>query len=531
MSSTKVRSRPRRLRAWPAIVIVLLAAGAFGWVWLAPTNSRQTQVMKSMAVVAATLLLLALWLLAASRLGWRTRLVAAAALIGGGAFLLLSLEVREVSGDLVPHLAFKWQARPDQRLSHDLAAEVVKPDLRGADSPGDAGETGDFPQFLGPQRDATVPGIRLARDWQAAPPERLWQREIGAGNSGFAIVAGIAVTQEQRGPEEMVVAYDLRAGTPRWSYAAPTRHHSALSGDGPCATPAIGDATVYALGATGHLSALDLSTGALRWSRNVLADARATKPIYGLCVSPLLLDGQVIVVAGGSQGHALAAYDQQSGDERWSGGNYPAAYASPMVAELAGTRQLVIFHGRGPEGDLTGHALDGRPLWHASWPQVPHTSQPVLLPGDRLFVSSGYGIGAKVFHITHRPGAGFAAELVWESRRLKAKLTQVVYRQGFLYGLDDGVLTCLDAATGERRWKRGRYGHGQILRVDDLLLVLSEKGDVALVEAVPEAYHELGRFTAIEGRTWNTPALAGRYLVVRNPRQAAAYRLRLAGDL
>ncbi len=117
---------------------------------------------------------------------------------------------------------------------------------------------------------------------------------------------------------------------------------------------------------------------------------------------------------------------------------------------------------------------------------------------------------------------------LWESRGLKAKFSNVVYAGGFLYGLDDGILVCLDPESGERRWKRGRYGHGQIMLVDDLLLVLGEDGTVALVEASPEAYREVSRFPALEGKTWNHPALAGPYLLVRNDHEAACYELPLA---
>ena len=152
-------------------------------------------------------------------------------------------------------------------------------------------------------------------------------------------------------------------------------------------------------------------------------------------------------------------------------------------------------------------------------------AQPVVLPGDRLFVSTGYGIGSKLLQIEADDSGGLHAELIWESRRLKAKFTQVVHRDGFMYGLDDGVLVSLDLRDGERRWKHGRYGHGQILLVDDLLLVQSERGEVILVAASPERHTELGRFQAVEGMSWATPALAGDLLIVRSEGEAACYRL------
>jgi outer membrane protein assembly factor BamB len=154
-------------------------------------------------------------------------------------------------------------------------------------------------------------------------------------------------------------------------------------------------------------------------------------------------------------------------------------------------------------------------------------SQPLPLPGDRVFVSTGYGIGCKLLQINQQ-GKAWNASLVWETPRLKAKFTNVVYHDGFIYGLDDGILVCLDPHTGKRRWKKGRYGHGQILLVGDLLLVQTEEGEILLLSITPEKPQELGRFSALEGKTWNNMALAGPYLLVRNDHQAACYELPLA---
>ena len=348
----------------------------------------------------------------------------------------------------------------------------------------------------------------------------------------------------------MIVAYDLRTGTPRWSHSTPTRHQSPLSGDGPCATPTIAGTSIFAVGATGRLTALELASGPEIWSREILADVGAGKPEYGLCSSPLVIDDHVsatsadaasdgatpdgtltglpsinrtVIVVTGGRG-ALRAYDAATGTPRWSDGEYKAAYTSPAMITLAGAPQIVVFHGGGPDGDITGHALDGRPLWHRPWPRVQRTSQPVLLPDDRLLISSGYGAGAEVF-VVREQGGTFTTETVWASKAIKAKFTQVVHRNGYLYGLDDGILVAVDAATGDRAWKRGRYGHGQILLFDETILVLSEKGEIAVVDASPDAYREVARIPAINGRTWNTPAFANPYLIVRNPQEAAAFKL------
>jgi outer membrane protein assembly factor BamB len=167
-------------------------------------------------------------------------------------------------------------------------------------------------------------------------------------------------------------------------------------------------------------------------------------------------------------------------------------------------------------------------LWQFPWPgETQRISQPVIVPEDRVFVSTGYGIGGKMLRIRSDHEGRLAAELLWESRGLKAKFSNVVWREGFLYGLDDGILTCLDGETGERRWKAGRYGHGQVILASDLLIVLAESGEVVLVPADPSAQREVGRFPAVSGKTWGHPALAGPRLVVRNDREAACYELAL----
>ncbi len=461
-----------------------------------------------------------LWLLLLSRLPWKTRLLALLGLAVAGLALSQAVEIRGVYGDLIPILAWKWSPRAHETLDRDLPTGQTG--SSGIDSVADQ-PAADFPQFLGPNRNATLTGISLERDWEQNPPELVWRQPIGAGWAGFAVVGDCAITLEQRGPEEMTICYDLETGEVRWSHSDSTQFTDVMAGEGPRSTPTVVDGRVFGQGATGMLNLLDLATGVPVWSIDLTEDNATSVPIYGFAASPLIHGDRVLVVAPGAAAGSLVAYDRETGDKLWNAGDDQGRYSSPTLMTLLGQEQILLFN----QGALRSHEpLTGEILWEFPWPTATETtSQPLALSENRVFLSSGYGIGAKVIDLAVDPEGKWSTELVWESTSLKAKFTNVVLHEGAIYGLDDGILVSIDPETGERHWKYGRFGHGHVLLVDDLLLVLSEKGEVVLVDPQPAEYVELGRFQAIEGKTWNTPALAGPYLLVRNATEAACYRL------
>jgi outer membrane protein assembly factor BamB len=534
-----------RARLWPASLIVALLLTLLARIWLfgEEARGRQYRVLPTLgALFLAGVLLLAWWVFF-SRLSRRHRIAGLAAAVLALAVAAFLFRVRGMSGDLVPIVAFRWESPAASKLAvppspaerapaalrppEDPSAPVLAaPGLRASTATSasrPARHAGDHPQFLGPRRDGTLRGVRLARDWTAKPPRRLWRQRVGEGWSGFAVHGDVAVTQEQQGGQELVVAYDLSTGRPLWSHADAARYATFIAGAGPRATPTVADGRIFTLGGTGILNALDLGSGRRLWSRNVVDENAATLPEWGKSCSPLVLGARVIVSAGGTGGHSLVAYDADSGEPAWGGGDDRSSYSSPVLLELAGRPQVVVLNA----SSVAGHDPEtGGLLWQHAWPgQSPHVSAPVPLGPDRLLVSSGYGVGSKVFRIEGGPQGPLQARLEWESPRLKSKFANVVLHDGWVYGLDDGVLTCIDPATGERRWKGGRYGHGQLLLVEDLLLVQTEEGEIVLLEPSPDEQLELTRFVALDGKTWNPPALAGAVLVVRNDREAAAFEL------
>lgn len=497
-------------RLWP---LYLLGGGivlALLLIWLPEAPHRQQQVMRTMAVSVLAAFFAVLWLLFASRLAWRWRLC-----YFGGLVLVVALgigcfRIKGLSGDFIPILEWRWSTQDEAAIAGGAATAL---------------NARDWPQFLGPERDNRLRGVPLERDWTQYPPHEVWRRPVGAAWSSFAIVGGRAVTQEQHGPEEQVVCYDLATGRKLWHHADSTRYETVIAGIGPRATPTIAGDRVFTLGATGILNCLDLASGALIWAQDILADNEAEAHLWGISCSPLVLDSLVVVSAGGPDEHSLVAYHRQSGAFVWGGGADKAGFSSPQLATLAGREQILIFNNH----SVVAHdPHSGIPLWRQPWDQVECIANPLLLPGDRVLASTGYGIGAKLYQVQASPDGGLTSDLVWKSPRLKAKFANMVYRDGFVYGLDDGVLVCLDPQDGKRRWKRGRYGHGQLILIDDILLIMSESGDVVLVEARPDRPVELARMTAFAGKTWNPPALAAPYLLVRTDSEAACYELALA---
>ncbi|MFQ5528136.1 MAG: PQQ-binding-like beta-propeller repeat protein [Thermoanaerobaculia bacterium] len=510
-----LRSTVSSLRWWPTVVVALLFAGFLIRTWWLVDQTRQYSVMETIAAVVLALLLVLLWFLLASRAPWKWRLGAIGLAILAGVLGSQFLTIRGVSGDLVPLIGFKSSGEAAVAGTVRTAGEL-EGTIRA-----------DYPQFLGPNRNTTVGELRLSRDWKAFPPREIWRREVGPAWSGFAVVGDFAVTQEQHGTEEQVVAYDLATGEVRWRHADATRYETTIGGIGPRSTPTIAGDAVYTLGATGLLNALVLETGERLWSRDILKEHDASNREWGKSCSPLVVGDLVVVSAGGIRDQSLVAYERETGELAWAAGTDASSYSSPVLFTLAGHEQIVMRN----QGSIAAHdPMTGKVLWSVDWPaEQPNVAVPLQLGPDRVLFSSGYGIGSKVYAVSAAPDGAFEAEMLWESPRMKAKFTNPVAYRGHVYGLDDGVMVCLDPSTGERCWKKGRYGHGQGILVDDLLLLTTERGEVVLIEPNPEQLRVLGELVAFEGKSWNPPALAGSLLLLRTDSEAVLYELTAAG--
>ena len=495
------------IRWWLLFVIIALAILATVVIWISDAGHRQDKILQtSMVVILATFLGI-LWLLGFSRLRWRIRLITFAIVVCG-VFLSANLfQFKGFSGDLMPILEWRWREKPStfrQDPGSTFNTEV---------------SVTDYPQFLGQNRNGVVTGIKLNLDWETHPPALVWRQPVGAGWSGFAVVGNSAITQEQEGDWEKVVCYELRTGEIKWSHQDQARYYAPPAGLGPRATPTISGHRVYTVGSTGILNCLDFETGDPLWTTHIFEDNEAEPPPWGVSISPLIFDELVVVSAGGA-----VAYHRETGEIVWTGYRAQSGYSSPLVTTLLGTEQIIIFN----QGLITAHEpLTGKLLWKQPWVETyaECVAQPVPISDDTLLASTGYGAGAKLYQLLRNPTGEFDVSIIWETINLKAKFTNIIYYKGYLYGLDDGIFACINPADGTRQWKRGRYGHGQTLLISDVLLVTTESGDVVLVEPNPERHIEHARFAALTGKTWNTPAIAGNYLLVRNDREAACYQL------
>ncbi|MGH9348600.1 MAG: PQQ-binding-like beta-propeller repeat protein [Vicinamibacterales bacterium] len=379
--------------------------------------------------------------------------------------------------------------------------------------------------FRGPLRDGIYREQPILTSWPEDGLVPVWKQPIGGGYASFAIARGRAFTIEQRRAQEVVTAYDVATGREIWAHGWDGEFKEWMGGDGPRATPTWLDGRLYALGALGELRCLDERTGALVWRINILDDNAASNLPWGMAASPLVIDDLVVVLPGGPAGRSVVAYDRHTGARRWSALNDKQAYSAPMLATIAGTRQILILTATRLVA-VTPEA--GEVLWEYPWPTANdiNASQPVILPpGNRVLLSSGYGHGAALLEVTDTAGR-FGTRLLWEHTRLKNRFSSSVEHGGFIYGLDENILTCLDAATGDVQWKGGRYGHGQFVLASGHLVLLTEEGELTLVRATPERHHEVARFPVLEGKTWNHPAIDEGRLLVRNLAEMAAFDLR-----
>jgi outer membrane protein assembly factor BamB len=523
-------------------VLALIAVAAYATKPLLDKSIATGMMGVQFYVYAAPVLSLALvvWTWTSRRLTGGRRWASMAAAILLACAIFTTLRTEGVTGEGAAQFAWRWSPTHEERLAGIPAPPLApaapapvpavtaeaRPPAKASEKPPVPEIPAVWPGFRGPGRDSLIRGPRILAGWSAGPPTEMWRRPVGPGWSSFAVRGDLIYTQEQRREEEVVSCYRLATGEPVWAHRDRVRFWESNAGAGPRATPTLGGARVYALGATGILNVLDAATGALIWTRNAAAEAGVKTPDWGFAGSPLVVGNSVIVAVSGT----LAAYDLSTGAPRWSRPSGGSGYSSPQLLTIGGVPQVLLLNS---SGVLAVDPATGAPLWNHPW-KGDGIVQPALAAEGDIVLGSGSGFG----HGSHsgalrlavaRGPAGWSVQEKWTSAGLKPYYNDFVVHKGHAFGFDGFILACIGLEDGKRKWKGGRYGYGQValLPDQDALLVLSEEGEVALVAAAPDRFHELARFKAIEGKTWNHPVLAGDVLLVRNGEEMAAFRLPL----
>jgi len=578
-SSSSVESSPSRSRLWPGVLIVaafwiaaivvntaldlvisttfmltalsaLLAALAFGIWWLAsrhvPFGQRLLALVVAIvagiaaclasiktlggtgAVFAGLPVLMTLWigwLLVSRGMSPTTRRngLIVTILIAWG--LICLVRVDGVTGKMFADAHWRWTPTAEEQY---LASRATKASAAGGDR-AVASEPitlveGDWPMFRGPGFLGEQEHAPIATNWSEAPPKQVWKRKVGPAWSSFVVLGDRLYTHEQRGEDEATVCLDAATGSELWSHVDRARFWDGQAGAGPRATPTFALGKLYTFGATGVVNCLDPASGKRLWTRDSVADTGAPLPMWGFSSSPLVTHDLVIVFAGGPDDKAVVAYRADSGELAWTAAAGPISYSSAQLVSFAGQEQILLLS---DTGVIALDPASGKTLWnheaagHGIWRVV----QPRQWGESQVLVGSE-DLGLTLLNVAHQ-GDDWNVDVRWTEKSMRPAYNDFVIAGDVAYGFDKGLFCAFDLTKGKRLWKGGRYGYGQVLllKPQNLLVVLSEKGEVVLMKANPKKHEELGRFSGVTGKTWNHPVVVRNRLYVRNDVEMAAYAL------
>ncbi len=475
-----------------------------------------------------------LWMLVSRRLpALQSRAVGTFVILATWAYFPL-IRMDGIDGEQRAAVHWRWTPSAEELfLKERTNARGATADQAETDSTTSAlyqAQPDDWPGFRGPNRDGVVPGIRINTDWNIAPPKQVWKQRVGPAWSSMAIVGDRLFTQEQRGELEAVVCLDAASGHELWSHEDKARFWDGVSGAGPRATPTFDGGRIYTLGGTGILNCLDAASGQRLWTRNIAVDSGAAVPGWGFSGSPLVIDDLVVVFAGGEKDKGLRAYHVDSGEPAWAASAGQGSYSSPQLASLGGQPQILMLS---DGGQFAVEPASGKGLWKFGTPTpgAPVSLQPHVLNDSAVIVTSPADFGLALVDLSGKPD-GWETAKRWGSGEIHPSFNDFVVCKGHLFGFNEAIFACVDVENGKRRWKKGRYGHGQVvlLAEQELLIVLAETGEVVLLATNPHELEEIGRFNAIEGKTWNHPAIAHGRLYVRNAEEMACYEMAPLAD-
>ena len=505
-------SRAPKMERWGAILLMIAAlviASFFLDVSIATANMGMMFVIHSVPVMSLAFVVWAVTGRKLSKVSRRTSLVLTV-LVAAGFWVLLRTDGMDGKGR--HDYAWRWAKSHEDRL---VAGQGD--DIKTGPNAGNLNDEVKWPGFRGRNRDGVIHGLKIGTDWAGSPPVEIWRRPVGPGCSSFAVLGNLIYTQEQRGEYEIVSCYELATGKPVWKHSDRARFYDSHAGAGPRSTPTIDGRVVYTLGATGILNALDAGDGSVLWSRNAAEETGAEVLAWGFTGSPLVVGDVVVISLSGM----LAAYRADDGSPLWTGPEGGNSYSSPHLASIEGYPQVLLMSN---SGLISADPKDGSLLWEHEWAEQDMILQPaVLINGDMLIASAMKG--ARRLRVS-KDNKSWEVRELWISEEGNFNFNDMVVLDGYFYGFDGPSMACFSLEDGRRMWKGERY-QGWLLMLEEqsLMLVLSEKGELAMVPADPDKFSELARIKILDEKTWNHPALAGDILLVRNAQEMAAYKL------
>lgn len=510
-------SRAPRMERWVALVLMIVAMLVTSRFIHESIRTGNMGMMFTIYATPVVSLAFVLWAVSSRRLTDRPRLVlmVVTILMACGVWTLVRSD--GITGYGLPEFVWRWTETSEEMLLAGSGEETEQ----SQSTPAIMERGVCWPGFRGSNRDGIIHDLRIETDWSASPPVELWRRPIGPGCSSFAVHGELLYTQEQRGEDEVVSCYNVMTGEPVWKHRDVARFWDSHVGAGPRSTPTYSDSCLYTLGATGILNALDAVTGTVIWSRATTSDTDAVVQEWGFAGSPLVFNDLIIVALAGK----LMAYDLATGDLRWVGPDGGSGYSSPHLLTIDEIPQVLLVS----EIGLTSVApADGTTLWEHDWVEGDKIMQPAIFTEGDILFSAGMRKGMRRIGVSNGPD-GWSSEERWTTIRMRPNFNDFIIHKDHLFGFDGPNMACMQIEDGSRKWKGNRYS-GQLLLLaeQDLLLVLSEEGEIALVEAVPDSFRELAKIQAVEGKTWSHPALAGNVLLVRNSQEMVALRLAIA---
>jgi outer membrane protein assembly factor BamB len=392
----------------------------------------------------------------------------------------------------------------------------------------------DWTEWGGPHRNFMVDATNLASSWPADGPRRRWTRTLGEGHSAVIAEGGRLYTMyrpagaapARPSQQEAVVALDGATGKMLWEYTYPSATSGVdfSQGAGPHSTPLVAGNRLFAVSSRRELFAIDKTTGRLLWSHDFMKEYGAPPIDRGFACSPLLYNGNVIVTVGG-KGQAVAAFNAETGALAWKAGDLEHSPASPLLIDVDGQTQLIIFGGDriGGMNPATGQLLWSHPH-RTDWGL--NISTPVWSAEDHLlFISSAYGSGSRAIELRQAAGKTTATER-WHAQRMRVHIGTVIRVGDHAYGssgdFGPAFLTAVNMKTGAVAWQDRAFARAQLLYADGKLFILDEDGNLGVATVSPQGLRVLSRARVLDAVAWTPPTLAGSTLYVRDRRSIVA---------